>query len=411
MFCYNHNRVLGRMVEKVSKDFLLPFCYTKGERDGMIKIFTLPANEGDFIWICYGENEMYNHILIDGGPKECGEEYASIINIIDERKEKIEALVLTHVDYDHIQGAIEGICRSSNDLLNRTVKKIYFNTCQGVRRNLKEVCKFPENSNFAEDQIRVNPDYKKYSVRDGIKFLDLLSEKGLEDRLVDYVVYGEQTTLHNNAIIQFISPGKKELIKFANQWEKYEKENEYIQYVSTLDMVKKNLSDLMNENLASDPSINNASSIAFIFEYQSIKLAFLGDARPSVCLQGIKKINNADYLEVDLLKLSHHGSRSNTSDSLLKTIRTNNYLLSTNGYRKKVPHKVVLSHLLKNSGEEKINLYCNYDWYNTEYHERYFTLKDYKEFLDTKKLSLYLLDDQALEIKDGCYIYGEYGMF
>ena len=73
----------------------------------MVKIFALPANEGDFIWICYGENEVYSHILIDGGTKDCGEEYASIIRIIDERKEKIEALVLTHVDYDHIQGAIE----------------------------------------------------------------------------------------------------------------------------------------------------------------------------------------------------------------------------------------------------------------------------------------------------------------
>lgn len=377
----------------------------------MVKIFTLPANEGDFIWICYGENEVYNHILIDGGTKECGEEYASIIKIIDERKEKIEALVLTHVDYDHIQGAIEGICRTSDDLLKRTVKKIYFNTCRGIRRNLKETREFSEGTDCVEDQICVNQNYKQYSVGDGIKFLDLLSEKGLKDRLVDYVVYGEQAILSNDAIIRFISPGEKELIKFANQWEKYERENEYVQYASNLDMVKKNLADLMNENLVSDQSINNASSIAFIFEYQSIKLAFLGDARPSVCLQGIKKINDADHLEVDLLKLSHHGSRSNTSDPLLKTIKTNNYLLSTNGHHKKVPNKVVLSHLLKNAGEKDINLYCNYDWYNTEYHEKYFTLEDRKEFLDTKKLSLHLLDDQALEIKDGCYIYGEYGMF
>lgn len=377
----------------------------------MVKIFTLPANEGDFIWICYGENEVYNHILIDGGTKECGEEYASIIKIIDERKEKIEALVLTHVDYDHIQGAIEGICRTSDDLLKRTVKKIYFNTCRGIRRNLKETGEFLEGSDCVEDQICVNQNYKQYSVGDGIKFLDLLSEKGLKDRLVDYVVYGEQAVLPNDAIIRFISPGEKELIKFANHWEKYERENEYVQYASNLDMVKENLADLMNENLVSDQSINNASSIAFIFEYQSIKLAFLGDARPSVCLQGIKKINDADHLEVDLLKLSHHGSRSNTSDPLLRTIKTNNYLLSTNGHHKKVPNKVVISHLLKNASEKGVNLYCNYDWYNTEYHERYFTLEDRKEFLDTKKLSLHLLDDQALEIKDGCYIYGEYGMF
>lgn len=377
----------------------------------MVKIFTLPANEGDFIWICYGENEVYSHILIDGGTKDCGEEYASIIKIIDERKEKIEALVLTHVDYDHMQGAIEGICRTSDDLLKRTVKKIYFNTCRGIRRKLKETRKFSEGTDCVEDQICVNQNYKQYSVGDGIKFLDLLSEKGLKDCLVDYVVYGEQVVLPNAAILRFISPGKKELIKFANHWEKYERENEYVQYASNLDMVGRNLADLMNENLVSDQSINNASSIAFIFEYQCIKLAFLGDAKPSVCLQGIKKINDADHLEVDLLKLSHHGSRSNTSDSLLKTIKTNNYLLSTNGHHKKVPNKVVLSHLLKNADEKGINLYCNYDWYNIEYHEKYFTLEDRKEFLDTKKLSLHLLDDQALEIKDGCYIYGEYGMF
>lgn len=303
----------------------------------MVKIFALPANEGDFIWVAYGENEVYSHILIDGGTDECGEEFASIISIIDERKEKIEALVLTHVDYDHIQGALEGICRISNDILDRTVKRIYFNTYQGIHRNLKGTGEILESSVCIEDQIRVNQNYKEYGVKDGIKFGELLSEKGLKDRLVDYVVYGQQAVLPNGATMRFISPGEKELIKFANEWEKYERENEYVQYASNLEMVKKNLADLMQEKLLSDSSPNNASSIAFIFEYHSIKLAFLGDAKPSVCLQGIKKINDADHFEVDLLKLSHHGSRSNTSDSLLKTIRTNNYLLSTNGHHKKVP--------------------------------------------------------------------------
>ena len=31
----------------------------------MVKIFALPANEGDFIWVAYGENEVYSHILIE----------------------------------------------------------------------------------------------------------------------------------------------------------------------------------------------------------------------------------------------------------------------------------------------------------------------------------------------------------
>ena len=66
---------------------------------------------------------------------------------------------------------------------------------------------------------------------------------------------------------------------------------------------KKNLADLMNENLVTDPSINNASSIAFIFEYQNIKLAFLGDAKPSVCLQGIKKIKRLSIFRSRFIKI------------------------------------------------------------------------------------------------------------
>ena len=122
----------------------------------MVKIFALPANEGDFIWVAYGENDVYS---------------------IDERKEKIEALVLTHVDYDHIQGALEGICRISNDILDRTVKRIYFNTYQGIHRNLKGTGEILESSVCIEDQIRVNQNYKEYGVKDGIKFGELLSEK------------------------------------------------------------------------------------------------------------------------------------------------------------------------------------------------------------------------------------------
>src|SRR5699024_1835082 len=135
-------------------------------------------------------------------------------------------------------GAIEGICRTSNDVLNRTVKRIYFNTCRGIRRNLKVTGGFSEDSDCVEDQICVNQNYKQYGVGDGIKFLDLLSEKGLKERLIDYVVYGEQAILPNEAIIRFISPGEQELIKLANQWEKYEREKAYVQYASNLDMVK-----------------------------------------------------------------------------------------------------------------------------------------------------------------------------
>lgn len=374
----------------------------------MVKVYALPADEGDFLWISYGKNEHYAHILVDGGTKDSGDDYAEIIERIDRRGEKIEALVLTHVDYDHIQGAINGICRISSTILKRVVKRIFFNTCRGIRRELSKNEKHAEN--YAEDQIYTNLCSSQYGIGDGITFLKLLSEKGLRDCLNDYIVYGQQIVLEK-AVVNFISPGEKELIEFADKWEEYKVRTENLQYAGNMDMVKQNLEDLMKEKLLSDSSINNASSIAFIFVYENVKLVFLGDAKPAVCLKGLKKFKYPGEIEVDLMKLSHHGSRSNTSDSLLKIVKTQNYLLSTNGHNKKVPSKVMIAHLLKNAKEKNVNLYCNYDWYETEYHNKYFTKEDYEKFLDNNKLTLYLLNDKGTEIKDGCSLYGEYEMF
>lgn len=62
-------------------------------------------------------------------------------------------------------------------------------------------------------------------------------------------------------------------------------------YSSNLDQVKQNLTDLMRVQSGTDSSVNNASSIAFLFEYQDIKGAFLGDSKPSVCMEGLKKFD------------------------------------------------------------------------------------------------------------------------
>lgn len=94
----------------------------------------------------------------------------------------------------------------------------------------------------------------------------------------------------------------------------------------------------MKERLGNDPSVNNAASIAFLFEYEDVSIAFLADVKPSVCMQGLKELKIKLPCEVDVLKLSHHGSKSNTSDALLKNLKTKIYMLSTNGNKQKVPN-------------------------------------------------------------------------
>lgn len=371
----------------------------------MIKVHMLPAKEGDFIWIEYGDKKKYSHILIDGGVSVTGNIYAKIVQEIYERSEDIEAIILTHIDYDHIQGVMVGIEQLSKEILTKVVKRIMFNTSQGIA--CKRKMKTKENSRW-EDNIEINESTSGYGIGEAISLIKLLKEKELTKYLIDYVEAGNLFNLDQGAKMKIISPGSCELDELLVKWEVYKKDKEPVAYATNAENTKKNIDDLMKDSLYSDNSVNNRSSIAFIFEFEGMKLVFLGDALPSVCIKGLKKHDIKEPYSVELIKISHHGSRSNTSDRLLKFLPTENYLLSTNGNNGKVPSKVVLAHLLKNCNNKCIKLYCNYRWWELEYAGKFFTEIDKKNILDKNKLEVQYIESKGIELKAGIKLYGRY---
>lgn len=287
----------------------------------MINVYMLPADEGDFLWVSYGMKKKH-HILIDGGMESSGEEYSQIVNRICQREETIEAIILTHIDSDHLAGAIKGISLLSKETLEAVVKNIYFNTSRGyLRHEGNDVAK----EGYAEDEVTVNVREEGYSVGEAIAFLELLKEKGIKDRLVDYVVAGQTIDFAEGASAKILSPDRKCLQGLSEKWENYRSKRQTFGYAPNLENVRKNLKDLMGEKLTYDSSINNAASIAFLFEYANSRIAFLGDALPGVCVKGWDLFKEEMGKKVDLVKISHHGSRSNTSDTLLKRLGTENY--------------------------------------------------------------------------------------
>ena len=75
----------------------------------MFKIKTLSAHDGDcFIIKIGGENEVNYNILVDGGRgnRIIGQLKAEIATII-QNGEKLDYIVLTHTDNDHIWGILE----------------------------------------------------------------------------------------------------------------------------------------------------------------------------------------------------------------------------------------------------------------------------------------------------------------
>jgi glyoxylase-like metal-dependent hydrolase (beta-lactamase superfamily II) len=77
----------------------------------MFTVDMLPAAQGDCVWIEYGTPEHPHRILIDAGPSSA---YAALKERLlaarersPERRLHFELLIITHIDLDHIGGAIE----------------------------------------------------------------------------------------------------------------------------------------------------------------------------------------------------------------------------------------------------------------------------------------------------------------
>jgi hypothetical protein len=56
--------------------------------------------------------------------------------------------------------------------------------------------------------------------------------------------------------------------------------------------------------------------------------------------------NKENPLNVELCKISHHGSKSNTNKELLELVKTDNYAISTDGSGHNHPNKRILAMII-----------------------------------------------------------------
>ncbi|MCO3850291.1 MBL fold metallo-hydrolase [Pseudomonas aeruginosa] len=92
----------------------------------MFSIQMLPAREGDAIWVRWGEEEAPYQMLVDTGTEEVGRVLSQKIGALPESQRNFEAVVVTHVDADHIGGLLSCFvdCNIPSDVV---VKDFWFN--------------------------------------------------------------------------------------------------------------------------------------------------------------------------------------------------------------------------------------------------------------------------------------------
>lgn len=319
-----------------------------------MEIKFLKANNGDSIHISSGNK----NILIDTGTgatylsKPNGRlqhgELKSLINDLQSKNEKIDLLVITHWDDDHIGGVLKWF-KEDLDSAKSMIKHVWFNS--GLLIN-----QYFQSNSAAGDKTIIYSEYNpNTSIQQGITFEKYLLENNMSYSLIKTNTEGINN-IFDKVKFTLLSPIDKELEKLLTKWE-----SEYNPYTSASNKdYDKSFEELLLNEFQEDTAFHNGSSIAFILEIENKKMLFLGDAHPSVVVDSLTKscYSKKNKLKIDLMKVSHHGSKANTSDELLDIIECDNFVISTDGSKHGLPNKETIARIINKNENSKI--YFNY---------------------------------------------------
>lgn len=347
-----------------------------------MKIKFLKAFNGDSILISFKEAQLSRNILIDGGMsatyikkgkngKPVYGELKDTIDAIRERNEKIDLLVLTHVDGDHIGGLLKWFEKDKEAY--KIIGKIWFNSGRLISEYFDE-------QEIAENLLEIPNESTLTSIGQGVKFEDYIQENGIWDRsIVVALEYFEFLSIK----FKILSPSPDKLKLLLSKWDKEKPESldtsaDKNDYELTLK------EHIAKDKFKEDPAVHNGSSIAFIMTFEKKNFIFLADAHPTVVVNSLKAFGYSKEkpLKAELVKISHHGSQANNSLEMLELIKTNKYVISTNGDKHAHPNKQFLARLA--SVYDNCEVYFNYP----EQIKQIFSKEDYADFPNFKPTSM-----------------------
>jgi glyoxylase-like metal-dependent hydrolase (beta-lactamase superfamily II) len=156
----------------------------------MLRLECFKAGKGDSFLLTWGETQE-NNILIDAGVDGT---YRFIrLRLIDEAK--LDAILITHVDYDHIGGFFK-LLADSGYQLNKSLM-VFLNT---------------------PSLILSSSDSDLVAVDHGVEFEQILHDRGIKPVPLYLGMNHENKVLLNGLELQILSPTKQVIDELIKQW-------------------------------------------------------------------------------------------------------------------------------------------------------------------------------------------------
>lgn len=342
-------------------------------------IRTFPCGIGDCISLLLTDENGYEfHLMVD-----CGSYNKEIKQFVEDIFHKrIDLLVATHIDNDHIAG-LATMLKSTPDL---QIGNIIYNCYQQPKEFEKAINdqmqdlineymqELPPVIEESEYQVSAKGAISlAKSIYDNVGWKNVWNTNYITIDSQDFELKSIEGFSFGKLV--FLSPTKEALDKLDQIYKKaflryfYKiKENNYINEANIFELLTLlqqlddyditdsqpiSDSDITNEYLSrmakikeEDKSVTNLASIAFIWEYNDIRILFLGDAVPKVIVETIKeKYNGRLPLKLQAIKMSHHGSVYSTNRELFETVKTSHYIF-TGGNQKDKPSESTIAKIL-----------------------------------------------------------------
>ena len=342
------------------------------------RLSLLPASDGDCMILSWGEVGQLHHMIIDGGRTSAYSELSDRLSLIVQEGGSLDLYVLTHIDGDHIGGALSYLRDEHRPIAPEAV---WFNGYReikgGGRRSMKQgddyssllrTLEWPLNDQFETGVVTVETDPGDIDIA------------GLR--------------------IRILSPYASNLEALATRWDELRKLKEQEEELARRDANGRRgarkektpipspivLDDLIADG-ETDTEVPNGSSIAFVAEWSGRRVLLTGDAHPDVLVRSLGPLAVAEggRYAVDLLKAPHHGSRKNTSRPLIEVLDCRNMAISTNGIIHGHPDPQSIARFLHYGVEGSKSLHFNYatprtlPWGSAETQSRYDYVANYPD--------------------------------
>lgn len=286
----------------------------------IFRLTLLPASDGDCMLLTWGDDGPPHHMLVDGGRSGTYPALFERLEGIVERGERLDLYVLTHIDGDHIGGALSYLRDRRRPVAPDCV---WFNGYRQIKGHGLRSMKQGDDYSQLLDQLRwpLNVQFESgvASIETAPSEIDVAGLK-----------------------IRILSPTVARLNALGEDWEKWRAQGE--EKDPTADNVrgrgreKPPIPDpLVIEDIIADGAVDtelpNGSSIAFVAEWKGVRVLLTGDAHPDVLIGALTPFAAPEggRFRVDLLKASHHGSTKNTSRELVEMLNCRRLAISTNG--------------------------------------------------------------------------------